>query len=70
VLELETVKFTAPLVCPCVTERVAFDPRFDARVKLSVVAVTVTATDEFLCLEVELPLSTTVVFAATIFGWV
>jgi hypothetical protein len=41
VLELETVRFTGPLVCPGVTESVAFDPRFDASAKLSVVAVTV-----------------------------
>lgn len=40
-LELETVRFKALLVCPGVTESVAPDPRFDARAKLSVVAVTV-----------------------------
>jgi len=70
VLELETVKFTGPLVCPCVTESVAFDPRFDASVKLSVVAVTVSPREEFRCLEVELPLMTKLELAAAIFGWV
>jgi hypothetical protein len=37
---LTTVKFTAPLVCPCVTASVAPEPRFDESEKLSVVAVT------------------------------
>ena len=69
-LELEIVRFNALLVCPWVTESVALDPRFDAIVKLSVVAVTVSPTEEFLCLEVELPLMTKEEFAAAIFGWV
>jgi hypothetical protein len=41
VLELATVRFTAPLVCPCVTANEALAPRLDLREKLSVVAETV-----------------------------
>lgn len=40
VLVLATVRFTAPLVCPCVTASVAPEPRFDLSEKLAVVAVT------------------------------
>lgn len=70
VLVLPTVIFTAAVVWPCATESAPLEPRFDVRVKLSVVWVTANATEELLCLVVDAPLTTIVALVAPIFGGV